>query len=106
MGRQVDEAVSRYRRLLLPPAPYYSVLMDGCLESGRDLSRGLKYNNFGIHGAGSASAADALAAVEGCVLRTSRRRRARTDRGDGREFRRPRRHAAQSLLEAPEGRQP
>jgi len=68
MGRQADAAVSRYRRLLLPPAPYYSVLMDGCLESGRDLSQGLKYNSFGVHGAGSASAADALAAVNTCVF--------------------------------------
>ena len=25
--------------LLLPPAPYYSVLMDGCLERGADLSK-------------------------------------------------------------------
>ncbi|MGA2255897.1 MAG: pyruvate formate lyase family protein [Thermoguttaceae bacterium] len=63
IGRQLETAVSRYRHLLLPPAPYYSVLMDGCLESGRDLSQGLKYNNFGVHGACSASAADALAAV-------------------------------------------
>jgi formate C-acetyltransferase len=38
--------------------------MDGCLENGRDLSAGLKYNNFGIHGAASANAADALAAVK------------------------------------------
>jgi formate C-acetyltransferase len=68
ISRQAADAVSRYRRLLLPPAPYYSVLMDGCLESGRDLSQGLKYNNFGVHGAGSASAADALAAVKTCVL--------------------------------------
>ena len=62
--RQVGELVDSYSRLLLPPAPYHSVLMDGCLESGRDLSTGLKYNNFGIHGAGSADAANALAAVK------------------------------------------
>lgn len=61
---QVDQRVEHYRKLFLPPAPYYSVLMDGCLESGRDLSRGLKYNNFGIHGAASSNAADALAAVK------------------------------------------
>jgi formate C-acetyltransferase len=61
---QVDQRVEHYRKLFLPPAPYYSVLMEGCLESGRDLSRGLKYNNFGIHGAASANAADALAAVK------------------------------------------
>jgi formate C-acetyltransferase len=38
--------------------------MHGCLEHGRDLSEGLKYNNFGIHGACAANAADALAAVK------------------------------------------
>jgi len=68
MRRQVDEIVARYRTLLLPPAPYYSVLMDGCLENGRDLSEGLLYNGFGIHGACSASAAEALAAVEKLVI--------------------------------------
>jgi len=65
---QVRELAESYSHLLLPPAPYYSVLMDGCLESGRDLSCGLKYNNFGIHGAASSSAADALAAVEKFVF--------------------------------------
>jgi pyruvate-formate lyase len=60
---QVENVVDPYRRLFLPPAPYYSVLMEACLESGRDLSYGLKYNNFGVHGSGSSTAADALAAV-------------------------------------------
>jgi len=61
---QVHALAEAYSRLLLPPAPYYSVFMRGCLESGRDLSQGLKYNNLGLHGAGSANAADALAAVK------------------------------------------
>lgn len=65
---QVQNVVGAYSKLLLPPAPYYSVLMEGCLERGRDLSCGLKYNNFGIHGAGSANAADALAAVKRFVF--------------------------------------
>jgi len=65
---QVGALVDSYKRLLLPPAPYYSVLMDGCLERGRDLSTGLRYNNFGIHGAASANAADALAAVRKLVF--------------------------------------
>jgi pyruvate-formate lyase len=65
---QVLNLVEPYRRLFLPPAPFYSVLMDGCLEAGRDLSAGLKYNNYGIHGAGSANAADALAAVKRYVF--------------------------------------
>jgi formate C-acetyltransferase len=61
---QVNHLADAYSRLLLPPAPYYSVFMQGCLAQGRDVSEGLKYNNFGIHGAGSANAADALAAVK------------------------------------------
>jgi formate C-acetyltransferase len=60
---QVDCLAAAYEAVLLPPAPYYSVLMTGCLESGRDLTRGARYNNFGIHGAGVANAAGALAAV-------------------------------------------
>jgi formate C-acetyltransferase len=65
---QVTNLAQAYERLLLPPAPYYSVLMTDCLERGRDLSQGNTYNNFGIHGAGSANAADALAAVKQFVF--------------------------------------
>jgi pyruvate-formate lyase len=64
IDEQVHQLGEAYSRLLLPPAPYYSVFMDGCLENARDLSEGLKYNNFGIHGACAANAADSLAAVE------------------------------------------
>lgn len=66
--QQVNALAGRYEKLLLPPAPYYSTLQAGCLETGRDLSLGLEYNNFGIHGAGSANAADALAAVQQFVF--------------------------------------
>ncbi len=69
---QVVDRAKAYEPLLLPPAPYYSVLMTDCLERGRDLARGLKYNNFGIHGAGSANAADALAAVRQIVFEEQR----------------------------------
>ncbi len=66
--QQVDRLAEVYSRLFLHPAPYYSIFMRGCLERGRDMSEGLKYNNFGIHGAGSANAADALAAVQRLVF--------------------------------------
>jgi formate C-acetyltransferase len=65
---QVQALVDDYRKLLLPPAPWYSVLMDGCIERGRDLSTGLQYNNFGLHAAAAANAADALAAVRHFVF--------------------------------------
>ena len=61
---QVQVLADAYANVLLPPAPYYSVFQRGCLEQGHDLSQGLKYNNLGIHGACSANAADALAAVK------------------------------------------
>ncbi|MHC4124295.1 MAG: pyruvate formate lyase family protein [Planctomycetota bacterium] len=68
IDKQVKEIMQVKSKLILPPAPYYSVLMDGCLENGRDLSKGLKYNNYGIHGACSADAADALGAVRKFVF--------------------------------------
>lgn len=72
LTQQVSVLADASRKLLLPPAPWYSALMDGCLEQGRDLSHGLKYNNFGIHGAGSSNAADALAAVRALVYEQRR----------------------------------
>ncbi len=68
INQQVHQLGDAYSHLLLPPAPYYSVFMHGCLEQGKDLSDGLKYNNFGIHGACAANAADALAAVKQFVF--------------------------------------
>jgi pyruvate-formate lyase len=72
LKKQVKDLAGAYEHLLLPPAPYYSVFMRGCLEQGMDLSQGLKYNNFGIHGAGAANAADALAAVQQFIFDESR----------------------------------
>ena len=43
---QVDRLAGDYERLLLPPAPFFSVLMNGCLERGQDLSAGLAFKNF------------------------------------------------------------
>lgn len=68
IAEQVEAPARRKRSIFLPPAPYYSVLMNDCLETGRDLSHGAKYNNIGIHGACSASGADALAAVKKLVF--------------------------------------
>ena len=48
--------------------------MTDALETGRDLGRGARYHNLGIHGAAAASAADALAAVRRHVFELARRR--------------------------------
>jgi formate C-acetyltransferase len=43
-------------------------MMDGCVEKGRDVSLGGKYNNYGIHGTGLSTAVDSLAAVRKYVF--------------------------------------
>lgn len=65
---QVNHLAGEYEKLILPPSPFFSVLMTDCLKDAKDLSQGARYNNFGIHGAGSANAADALAAVQEFVF--------------------------------------
>jgi pyruvate-formate lyase len=65
---QVFRIADNYKNLLVGPSPYVSMLMNGCIEAGRDLSKGLKYNNFGIFGACSANASDALGAVKKFVF--------------------------------------
>lgn len=65
----VDRLVEYGSTMRFAPSPFYSVLLNDCLEKGRDCTDGgVKYRNIGIHGAGSASAADALAAVRKMVF--------------------------------------
>jgi formate C-acetyltransferase len=49
-------------------SPLMSLLIQGCMESGKDFARfGGKYYNFGCHGTGISTAADSLAAVKKLV---------------------------------------
>jgi formate C-acetyltransferase len=66
--RQVGILVEAKKNILLPPAPLYSAVMTDQLEKRGDISEGGKYNNLGIHGAGSANAADAIAAAGKNIL--------------------------------------
>ena len=54
----------RHRHLYISPAPFLSLLMHQCVENARDITLGGKYNNYGIHGTGIATAADSLAAIK------------------------------------------
>ncbi len=54
--------------LYVIPSPYLSLFFDGCAENAKDISLGNKYNNYGIHGTGLATAADSLAAVQRMVF--------------------------------------
>ena len=52
------------------PTPYSSMLVEGCIESGRDLTEGgALYNSSGIQGVGVADVADSLAALDEVVFR-------------------------------------
>ena len=66
--RQIDAEVEALtapvKNLFFQPSPLQSVLMDGCTETLKDVSEGLRYNNFGLHGVGIANAVDAMAAIK------------------------------------------
>ena len=55
------------------PTPLSSMLVEGCLASGRDVTAGgAVYNSSGIQGVGVADTADALAAIQEVVFRRGR----------------------------------
>ena len=59
---EVDSICEGIKNLYFVPSPFMNVMMD-C-----NIYEGGKYNNFGIHGTGIATAADSLAAIEKYVF--------------------------------------
>ncbi|MCI8927328.1 MAG: hypothetical protein HFI96_06370 [Lachnospiraceae bacterium] len=52
------------------PSPFISLLMEGCLENGKDVTEGgTVYNNLSINNAGMANVADSLEAIENLVFK-------------------------------------
>lgn len=68
LSRQADVLCEKIKNVYLFPAPFLSLMMEGCSENGRDISEGCRYNNYGFHGTGIATAADSLAAVKKYVF--------------------------------------
>ena len=66
--RRADALVEKYGHVEILPGPFVSVISTGCLENARDICKGAKYNNFGIHGTGIAVAVDSLASVRELVF--------------------------------------
>ena len=62
INSQVDDICSGIDNLWFVPSPFMNVLMD-C-----NIYEGGKYNNFGVHGTGIATAADSLAAIKKYVF--------------------------------------
>ena len=69
-GRMVrDLQVVEKGNALYHPTAFSSMLVEGCLESGKDVSQGgALYNSSGIQGVGVADVADSLAALETVVF--------------------------------------
>ena len=64
IAQQADAIEAKIRPLFVFPAPYVSLMMEGCVESARDISLGCVYNNYGLHGTGVATAADSLEVID------------------------------------------
>lgn len=60
----IQKMTAKYQNVYLEPSPLMSLMMDGCISRGQDVSMGCKYNNYGIHGSGISTGADSLAAIK------------------------------------------
>ena len=56
--------ILKMRDIRTLPAPFASIFFDKTIEDHKDASENAKYKNIGIHGAGSANAADALVSIK------------------------------------------
>lgn len=63
IDKQVKDIITK-RDIKTLPSPFTSLFFNGSLESKQDASVIAKYKNIGIHGAGSANATDAIAAIK------------------------------------------
>lgn len=70
MTAELVEITCHLDNIYFEPAPFQSLLMDDCIQTGKDISLGNKYNNYGIHGTGISTAVDSLAAVKKFVFKT------------------------------------
>lgn len=69
MFAKAAEMTEAVKNLYIEPTPFQSILMQDCLENGKDISGGARYNNYGFHGTGLSCAADQIAAVDSLVFR-------------------------------------
>jgi pyruvate-formate lyase len=61
---EINAITDSFNNIYLEPAPFQSILMDDCIRNAIDISKGSKYNNFGLHGTGLSTAADSLAVIK------------------------------------------
>lgn len=68
INSQCKSMLSGFDNLWMIPAPFMSLLMADCVRLKRDVSLGARYNNFGIHGTGLATAVDSLTSIKTLVF--------------------------------------
>lgn len=66
--KMCDELIKKANSIVFSKVPIISLLIDGCLENGKDITEGAKYHNFGCHGVGISNAADALVSIKKLVF--------------------------------------
>lgn len=66
--RKAQSIINNTTGIYMEPSPLFSLMMDGCVEKGRDISLGGTYNNYGIHGTGLSTAVDSLASIRKYVF--------------------------------------
>ena len=65
---QAEKLIAPVKNVYMEPAPLMSMMMRGCVENHKDICQGGKYNNFGLHGTGLATAVDSLASLRKFVF--------------------------------------
>ncbi len=68
IDEQADKLMQQVSDIYMEPAPLMSLMMENCVETGKDVSKGNRYNNYGFHGAGLSTAVDSLAAIRKYVF--------------------------------------
>ena len=61
---RANAMLERHKNIYIKPAPLMSLMSDCAVERKRDISYGMKYNNYGVHGTGIATATDSLSAIK------------------------------------------
>jgi formate C-acetyltransferase len=68
LSEECRTLVQNCARLWFIPAPFLSILTDGCIARRQDISLGAKYNNWGLHGTGIATAIDSLVNIRHLIF--------------------------------------
>lgn len=61
---QIEAETEKFKNLYVIPSPVMTLFFNENLNSLKDISKGAKYNNYGIHGTGLANAADSIYAIK------------------------------------------